>query len=55
VGVAGVEVETLKRSGKVVSSVKVVISKDGKAMTQVNNGTNAAGQPANSVSVWEKQ
>jgi hypothetical protein len=46
---------TLKRGGKVVSMVTVVVSKDGKTMTQTVNGTNAAGQPTRSVSIWEKQ
>jgi hypothetical protein len=45
---------TLKRGGKVVSSVKVVISKDGMTMTQFVNSTNGAGQPTHSVSIWEK-
>jgi hypothetical protein len=46
---------TLKRGGKVISRVKVVVSKDGKTMTQTVNGTNPAGQPTQNVSVWEKQ
>ena len=46
---------TLKRGGEVVSRVKVVISKDGKTMTQTVEVRNPAGQPIHSISVWDKQ
>jgi hypothetical protein len=45
----------LKRGGQVISRVKVVISRDGKTMTQTVNVTDPTGQPRQSVSVWEKQ
>jgi hypothetical protein len=46
----------LKRGGKVISRVTVVVSKDGKTLTQTVSGTNPAGQATQNVSsVWEKQ
>ena len=38
---------TLRRAGKVVTTTKNVVSRDGKTMTQTVNGK--------SVSIWEKQ
>jgi hypothetical protein len=46
---------TLKKSGKVVSDARRVVSKDGKTMTLTINGTNAKGQRTNNVAVYEKQ
>jgi hypothetical protein len=46
---------TLKKSGKAVSQVRRVISKDGKVMTLTINGTNAKGQKMHNVAVYEKQ
>lgn len=46
---------TLKKSGKVVSTSRRVVSKDGKAMTLTINGTNAEGQKTHTVAVYEKQ
>jgi hypothetical protein len=45
----------LKRGGEVISQVKVVVSSDGKTMTQTVKVTDRAGQSRQSVSVWEKQ
>ena len=38
---------TLRRAGKVVTTTKNVVSRDGKTMTQTVNGS--------SVSIWERQ
>jgi hypothetical protein len=46
---------TLKKSGKVVSDARRVVSKDGKTMTLTINGTNAKGQKTKNVAVYEKQ
>jgi hypothetical protein len=44
-----------KSEGKVTTTTRVVISADGKTMTQTATGTNAQGQKVNSVTVYEKQ
>ena len=44
-----------KSAGKLTSTVRVVISADGKTMTQTSNGTNAQGQKTDSISVYDKQ
>jgi hypothetical protein len=44
-----------KSAGKLTSTVRVVISADGRTMTQTSNGTNAQGQKTNSISVYDKQ
>jgi hypothetical protein len=46
---------TFKKAGKVVLSVRSVVSKDGKIMTNTGKETNANGEPAKSVIVWDKQ
>jgi hypothetical protein len=46
---------TLKKGGKVVVNSKSVISKDGKTRTLNSTGTNAAGQPTKTTSVYDKQ
>jgi hypothetical protein len=46
---------TLKRGGKVTTTARRVVSKDGKTLTLTLKGTNAQGQTVNSVSVYEKQ
>lgn len=43
---------TLKRRGKVTSTVRNTVAKDGTTMTITSKGTNARGQPASSVSVF---
>jgi hypothetical protein len=46
---------TNKRNGTVVTTVKEVISKDGKTRTATITGTNAQGQAVNTTVVFEKQ
>jgi len=43
-----------KQGGKVSVTQTAVVSSDGKTMTITAKGTNAAGQPVDSVGVWEK-
>jgi hypothetical protein len=44
-----------KKGGKVTSTGTYVVSSDGKTLTITAKGTNAAGQPTDSVAVYEKQ
>lgn len=46
---------TLKKSGKVMSKARRVISKDGKTMTLRINGTDANGEKMLNFAVYEKQ
>ena len=46
---------TDKKGGKVVTTLKRVVSQDGKTMTVTTKGTNAEGKPTNNVIVFEKQ
>jgi ABC-type transport system substrate-binding protein len=46
---------TLKKSGKVVSTARRVVPKDGKTMTLTLNGTNAKGEKIHNVQVFDKQ
>ena len=46
---------TLKKSGKVVSTSRRVVSQDGKTMTLTINGTNSKGEKTHSVTVYDKQ
>ena len=46
---------TLKKSGKVVSTARRVVSKDGKVMTLTITGTDAKGQKMKNIAVYEKQ
>jgi hypothetical protein len=46
---------TLKKSGKVVTQARRVISKDGKTLTLTTTGTNAKGQKFKNVAIYEKQ
>src|SRR2546428_787816 len=46
---------TRKKGGKVVQTVRRVLSRDGKHLTVTTTGTNAAGQRIHSVAVFEKQ
>ena len=46
---------TLKKSGKVVSTSRRVVSADGQTMTLTINGTNSKGEKTHSVAVYEKQ
>jgi hypothetical protein len=46
---------TLKNSGKVVTTARRVVSKDGKMMTLTISGTNAKGEKMHNTTVYEKQ
>ena len=46
---------TMKRAGKIATTAKRTISKDGKVMTITMTGTNAKGEKINNVSVYDKQ
>ncbi len=46
---------TTKRDGKVTVTQTIVVSADGKTRTTTTKGTNAKGQPVDSVSFYEKQ
>ena len=46
---------TLKRSGKVMTSVRNTVSKDGRTMTVTAKGTTARGQPTSSVAIFTRQ
>jgi len=45
----------LKRDGKQVGAVKLVVSGDGKVLTLTGHGTDAKGRPFHNVSIYEKQ
>ena len=47
--------ETKKTGGKYHTTGRTVISKDGKAMTVTNKGTDAEGKPVKNKIVYEKQ
>jgi hypothetical protein len=44
-----------KLDGKPTITSRVVISRDGKTMTQTAAGKNAQGQTVNNTTIWEKQ
>jgi hypothetical protein len=46
---------TRKKGGKVVATLQRVVSADGKVLTITTKGTNATGQTASDVGVFEKQ
>jgi len=46
---------TLKKSGKVVTTARRVVSKDGKTMTISTKGTTPDGKPSRNVAVYERQ
>ena len=46
---------TWKKDGKVVFTGKVVLSKNGRMMTETATVTNAKGQKVTNFSVWDKQ
>lgn len=46
---------TDKKAGKVVQTIRRVVSQDGKTMTTTAIGTNAKGQAMNNVVVFERQ
>jgi hypothetical protein len=45
---------TLKKSGKVMSNARRVVSKDGKVMTLTITGTNPKGEKMHNVAVYDK-
>ena len=47
--------ERLKKGGKYHSTVRTVVSADGKTMTSTTKGTGADGKAFTSVSVFDKQ
>jgi hypothetical protein len=44
-----------KADGKLTSTNRIVVSADGKTLTQTTTGTNAQGQAVSNVSVYDKQ
>lgn len=46
---------TATRDGKVVETVHVVVTKDGKTVTATVKGTDAQGNPIDRVEVWDRQ
>ena len=46
---------TSKKAGKVVSSVKIMVAKDGKTMTVTVKGKNAKGEATSDVLVYDRQ
>jgi hypothetical protein len=46
---------TLKKGGKVTTTARRVVSKDGKTLTLTIKGTNAQGQPTDNVAVYDRQ
>jgi hypothetical protein len=44
-----------KKSGQIVMTNRMVVSKDGKTLTLKANGADAKGQPISAVLVWDKQ
>ena len=50
-----ITVATLKKSGKVVSHARRVVSEDGKTMTLTITGTNGKGQKTKDIAIYEKQ
>jgi hypothetical protein len=44
-----------KKAGKVTTTQTAVISSDGKTRTLTTKGTNALGQTADNVTLWDKQ
>ena len=46
---------TLKRSGKVATTTRNSVSKDGRTMTVTAQGTTPRGQPTKSVAIYTKQ
>ncbi|MGH9660213.1 MAG: hypothetical protein ACRD96_16810, partial [Bryobacteraceae bacterium] len=45
----------LKKRGKVMTTVRNTVSRDGKTMTVTAKGVNAKGQPVSSTTVFAKQ
>ena len=48
-------VTTNKKAGKITTTIRSVVSRDGKTLTTTTTGTNATGAKINNVRVWDKQ
>jgi hypothetical protein len=46
---------TVKRAGKVVQTALGIVAKDGKTMSYITNGNDAAGKPINTTRIYVKQ
>jgi hypothetical protein len=46
---------TVKRAGQIVQTALGIVAKDGKTMSYVTNGHDAAGKPINTTRIYEKQ
>ena len=46
---------TYKKGGKVLNTIRLTVSKDGKTMTVWQGGTNNAGLPVSNFTVYDKQ
>jgi len=46
---------TVKKDGKVVTSGKIVVAKDGKSRTVTTHGTNAKGEKTQATAVYDKE
>lgn len=44
-----------KKNGKVTTTNRIVVARDGKSRTQTTTGTNAQGRKIDNVVFWEKQ
>jgi hypothetical protein len=52
---ANTTTEILRKLGKVVGTMRTVVSKDGDVTTITAKGTNEQGQPTSAKTVWDKQ
>src|SRR5262249_54067899 len=52
---ARITVRTDKKDGKVIQTLRRIVSEDGKTMIVRADGMNAQGQPVESVAVWKKR
>jgi hypothetical protein len=49
------QTSTTTKAGKVVATIRLVVSQDGKIITLTRKATDANGQPITQVLVWDKQ
>jgi hypothetical protein len=52
---ANTTTEILRKLGRVVGTMRTVVSKDGDVTTITVKGTNEQGQPTSTTTVWDKQ
>ena len=45
----------VRADGKVTSTSRIVVSSDGKTLTQTTTGSNAQGKPVDNTAVWDRQ